>query len=138
MHEPRKDMTRQEVYSFVRKHLLAQGQRSRINGETGCAYYGVGKLRCAVGCLIPRKEYRKGFEGNGVGPVFHMLKPAKQPITYNLLNAHLELLRELQTIHDAGFGQHDSDQALPSEPSLTEVWRNRLDYLADTYNFSKE
>lgn len=82
--------TAQEVYSQVRKHLLTQGIQSMIEFH-GCQYRGPDGLKCAAGCLVSDEEYQPEMEGKVWEYVVHQ-KIA--PI------AHMELISELQTIHD--------------------------------------
>lgn len=59
-----KNVTLQEVFDRVVKHLLTQNKVSFAskNGDSKngdiCAYRGAGGLMCAVGCLIPDNLYK--------------------------------------------------------------------------------
>lgn len=95
-------MNKQEVFDKVAVHLLTQNRRSMkavpwvgLDAVMTCAYRGDEALMCAAGCLIPDAMYHGGMENltvyalqgefmqAGVGP------------------EALELLTELQRIHDA-------------------------------------
>ena len=94
--------TSQEVFDQVCKHMLDQGKKSVRNihraavdfGEQdggSCAYRGKQGLKCAAGCLIADDEYSEKMELNG----WHEL------VADGLVpEAHKELIRELQKIHD--------------------------------------
>ena len=96
--------TAQEVFDQVCKHMLAQRKKSvrNIRGAAvefvdseeqngSCAYRGYRGLKCAAGCLIADDEYSEKMELNG----WHEL------VADGLVpEAHKELIRELQKIHD--------------------------------------
>lgn len=83
-------MTEQEIIETVCTALDKQGARS-LNTKGECVYRGAGGLKCAVGVLIPDGEYCESLEGE---------------LTMDLLDAtgldesHLDLLLELQNVHD--------------------------------------
>ena len=59
----------QEVFKFVKNHLLAQNAVSRFSDggfspddPATCAYRGFDGLKCAVGCLITDEAYFPGLE----------------------------------------------------------------------------
>lgn len=87
-------MDAQEIFDKVATHLLKQGRRSLT--ETGsCAYRGVNGAMCAVGCLIPNHHYSPEMEGG----------TAEDLLIYHgeflpELNPHVELLSDLQALHD--------------------------------------
>lgn len=60
-----KRLTNQEIFTKVKRHLLKQKQQARRLG--GCAYRTEDGLKCAVGCLIPKKLYKKQIEGLAIG-----------------------------------------------------------------------
>lgn len=86
-------MTPQQLFNKVYCALRKQGRPSH-DGEF-CRYRMVEKgkvLKCAVGCLIARKDYKEGMEGSGVAAICHLL-PAE-------LREHTSLLTKLQQAHD--------------------------------------
>lgn len=56
-------MNRQEVFDKVCDHLVKQKQRAYVPGS-GCQYRA-GKLKCAIGALIPDEDYREEMDGRG-------------------------------------------------------------------------
>ena len=60
------DMTDQEMYDKVARHLLAQGEKSigcaAPGGNVCCMYRGRGGRSCAIGCLIPDEAYSEDLE----------------------------------------------------------------------------
>lgn len=81
--------TAQQVFDQVADHLLAQGEKSMLEGK--CVYNNHENLKCAAGCLIGDDEYDDLFEGNHW---FELVNSEKVP------KAHDGLIRGLQTIHD--------------------------------------
>lgn len=108
----------QEIFDKIAKHLLTQNKQSK--DEKGhCFYRGPDGLKCAVGAIIPDKDYDMKFEGLAVGDT-----PIKTFfIDSGYSNKEILLLKELQIIHDAG------------RPSC---WKNRLSDLALKYSLSSE
>lgn len=119
-------MNAQEVFDTVAVHLLDQGEPARRNaGGTGCAYRGVGGLKCAVGCLIPDEDYDAIIEGTVTGPcLFKATHPStrelkmRELLTKLDLVQHLDLLRRLQFIHD----DHDPDDWLNMLHETARKW----------------
>jgi hypothetical protein len=61
-------MNKQEIFDKVARHLLRQGEKSSSHGDQmDCMYRGPGKLKCAIGCLIPDKFYDYDIEGRTIG-----------------------------------------------------------------------
>lgn len=91
--------TAQEVFDRVATHLLKQGGCA-TDGES-CMYRSGNGKTCAVGCLIPDNLYDYAIEGSVVaGPDTgdHLLLILKALG----LHPHLDLLKELQNLHDSG------------------------------------
>lgn len=102
-------MTNQEAFTKSAEHLLQQGVRSLgISGK--CLYYGPGKVKCAVGALIPQEAYRSEFENMSLQEIANRVE--------ELQGAAIYLLRDLQCIHDT------------VEP---ENWRRELNIIARQY-----
>ena len=53
-------MTNQEIFTKVKNHLLTQNRKATEWGI--CRYRTTNGLKCAVGCLIPDKEYTDKIE----------------------------------------------------------------------------
>lgn len=101
-------MTLQGTFSRVAKHLLIQNRRStsREMGREGCAYYGRGRARCAVGCLIRAKHYSRNLEDSPLdGDVIVALRLSGVPVDAEKC---IPMLKELQQIHD-----HDDVEQWP-------------------------
>ena len=84
------ESTTEEVFEYIRNHLLTQNRRS-ANIDGTCMYKNEQGLKCAAGCLIPDDmyypdlEYRKWFA----------------LVTRNFApEDHMELIQEMQRIHD--------------------------------------
>jgi len=89
--------TDRDVFEFIKNHLLTQGQRSLMDNELTCAYFGAEGKKCAVGALIREDIYHSSIEEK---PVNHSL--VRSAVTKSVPNwiINLELLGELQSIHD--------------------------------------
>lgn len=92
-------MTAQEVFDKVIKGLIEQGQKSfsqhkcfyRLETDNGC-------LKCAVGLLIPDDEYDEKMETKVVAAIYEFDSLSEE--TRELLETHLDLLGDMQYIHD--------------------------------------
>ncbi len=99
----------QQVFDFVAAHMLKQnkqckeGDRCRYRVETG-KHKKV--LKCAAGCLIPRKDYQKRMEGKGWDWV---------SVSLDLQNPHCNLIQSLQRIHDG---------------NTPDTWKKKLENMA--------
>lgn len=92
----------QELYNYIRVHLLAQGVRSMRAGH--CAYYGTGDRKCAIGCVIAEEHYSPSmerccglleyFDGNRVCDM------VRKSVNYDLTSNDVQLLNYLQSVHD--------------------------------------
>jgi len=60
-----KRLTNQEIFTRVKRHLLKQKCQAKALG--GCRYRTSDDLKCAVGCLIPKKLYKTEIEGLVIG-----------------------------------------------------------------------
>lgn len=108
-------MTPQEIFDTVVKHLEAQGGRS--TDHLGCLYRGPKGKKCAVGSLISDDDYCPAMERMNVGrllPKFSHLP--------DWMRQNVELLTELQTVHDDG--------ANWGIPEATAVRRKKLFHIA--------
>lgn len=111
-------LTHQEVFDKSAGHLLKQMEKSTAGvSVTACYYRGHHGMKCAVGALIIDDVYTKRFENMTVAGLMDKHNNAMQECGLN--GTHIELLTDLQSIHDN------------SEPF---AWRNHLKTLADTHN----
>jgi len=87
-------ITAQSIYDTVLAHLRKQGVSSIERGvkDPSCMYRGPNNTSCAVGCLIPDKNYDFEMEHTSVDVAIVML-----PKGYI---KHLLLLTDLQNAHD--------------------------------------
>ena len=102
-------MTTQKAYERIRAWFLRPGAVFGFDREEGnCVYRGGSKpysrVRCAVGCLIPPKNYTDQLEG--MGP--HQLVIYELPDLFAGIN--VKFLEQAQTLHD--------NEACKVEPSI--------------------
>lgn len=105
-------MRARDIFNKARKHLLKQKKAAK-NEDGTCEYRSDNGLRCAVGCLIPKRVYDSSAEGDGIrmlrisggkwvsstgheNPLARMLTRAKIPATSKVRDT----LIRLQDIHD--------------------------------------
>jgi hypothetical protein len=104
-----KPITPQEFFDKIVRHLLKQGKKALHERtrkiSTVCAYLAADGCRCAAGCHIPRRDYRKAMEGKNVIALL-IENPKLKPRFPDLF-----LATELQQVHDL------------NEP---ETWRDKL------------
>lgn len=81
----------QEIFDKVAKHLLTQNEKA-VNFTGGCKYR-INGLKCAAGCLIPDKDYKKDFENRTVYSVEYFENAG-------FSNDEIYFIRDLQIIHD--------------------------------------
>lgn len=91
--------TKLEIFTEVSKHLSTQNRRS-VGVEGDCLYLAPNGDKCAVGCLIKPEFYKPSLE-------YHAMHSATPELSMALLNSGIsddqetvELLTELQHIHD--------------------------------------
>ena len=90
------NMNKQEIFTKVKKHLLKQNKRA--TSATGqCLYRTPEGLRCAAGCLIPKKLYDPDIEGKSFDCDSIRNLRAKLGVTSP---SCVSLVRDLQGIHD--------------------------------------
>lgn len=86
------EFTEQEVFNYVTKKIIEQGQPS-IDLERDNCVYSDGKLKCAAGHLIPSTVNTKKWDANGY-TWNQLIKKGLVPIT------HCDLIIDLQNAHD--------------------------------------
>ena len=85
----------QEVFDTSVSHLIKQGKPAATDGMYGtCSYRTPEGLKCAVGCLITTKEYKKSMEGKNVSALIEDNLIPKKLLPY------IALLKSLQKLHD--------------------------------------
>lgn len=127
------NLTAQEIFDKVARHLLTQKQQS-VHGL--CLYHDTNTgRRCAIGCLLDRSIPTRRFEG-GIIPYEGMsistgsLVEKKNRLLVQALvqsgidvDTHTTLLSSLQTIHD----DYQVDQ-----------WNERLNNLGQLLNLNRD
>ncbi len=108
-------MNDQQIFNKVARHLLKQNKRSAYNGT--CQYHTDKGLRCAIGCLIPKRLYIDSMESYTIEDLLQEYPEALTGVS----NKNLPLLIKLQNVHD--FNQ-------PAE------WRDHLRLAADSLGLS--
>lgn len=91
-------MTLQEIFDTSVNGLRAQGYQQSTDPIKGCLYRGPNGLKCAAGFCIPDEIYEESMEREVIGVVI-VKSPALQEMFPT--EAHEELLRRLQSIHDS-------------------------------------
>lgn len=100
-----KQLSKSEIFNKVFAHLSSQ-KRAAKNKSGICQYRtqnGKGKNMCAVGCLIPEKNYDSNIEGNSIENIYndpHLWKSIFKGTGINRSNPNLYLLDSMQFMHD--------------------------------------
>jgi hypothetical protein len=94
-------MGQQETFDTVVSHL--RRQNAKAVGNYGlCVYRSTNGRKCAVGCLIPDDKYSPSLEGHSLEVEFqNELKAILAEEGHDL-----DLVRQLQVIHDRVFIHH--------------------------------
>lgn len=101
--------TAQDLFNYITVFLMKQGQASKSTTSKNadidvCAYRGDQKRMCAVGCVLPDKFFRSAMEGQSVALLINEGLDRKEEKTFwKALDRHLELLLDLQLVHDEAF-----------------------------------
>jgi hypothetical protein len=82
--------TGQAVFDQVARHLLTQGRKS-LSRDGECMYRGDRGMQCAAGCLIGDDEGPENLE---------WITWAELATDGRVPNEHVDLIRQLQLIHD--------------------------------------
>lgn len=109
------DFTLQEIFDKVAGHLLKQKRKAENAGQ--CLYTMVEDHKvytCAVGCLIPKADYKKSIEGRSSADAYNIIT-GKSLYNYG---ERKDLLSALQTCHDSRAVSH---------------WRGELELIAERY-----
>lgn len=87
-----KEMSAQEVFNTVAKHLLTQNKKSENPLIGSLCLYKYNNLKCAAGIFIPDDKYVSKMEGLNWAEIVNL---------YDFLKSdHDELIISLQRIHD--------------------------------------
>lgn len=93
-------MNRQQIFDKVCNHLVVkQCARAYSEENLSCQYRTDDDKMCALGCLIPKKDYKKSFEADG--PIDDNLL-VQDYFKNNGINVkkNLRFLKDLQRAHD--------------------------------------
>jgi len=93
--------TKQSIFNRVAKHLLAQNKQAKkhIDHALLCAYRTEDGLACAVGCLIPKRDYSPQMECGGVNSLIWEQQKRGYKIP-KYFSKYKQFLIDLQLIHD--------------------------------------
>jgi hypothetical protein len=83
----------QKIFNIIVRHLGKQRKRSFDKSKAMCMYRGPNNTKCAVGCLIPNKDYSCAFEGSDIDMI-------NQKLNFIWNDKQVNLLADLQIIHD--------------------------------------
>lgn len=106
-------MNTKQLFKTVAEHLLNQQKQSKKGGS--CMYRGRAGNKCAVGCLISDEAYTEDLEGLRAKSEL-VVEALYTSLNYALTEIDIDLLEELQAIHDN---------------DLVEDWEVRLDNLSN-------
>lgn len=84
--------SKQQLFDFIGEHLIRQGKQAS-GGTFGCAYRGKDGLKCAIGCIIPDKFYKKEMENKSVFALFAFDLPW-------YIQRYNKFLDRMQGVHD--------------------------------------
>lgn len=92
--------TNQQVFNFVRNHLLTQNEKSLSVDDHMCMYKSDDNknLSCAIGCLIPKELYSSNMERKGLSSDVVIKILQKSLPNWKI---DFQLLESLQSIHDS-------------------------------------
>jgi hypothetical protein len=107
---------RADIFKYVVDHLRKQGCQSLVDHEGNCAYRGKGGAMCAVGVLIADDEYDPTWEGSGIDQLVE--KSLLPPPLMERIKQNLEMLIDLQNLHDACFVYDDGDSIKINEADI--------------------
>ncbi len=89
-------MTLQEIFDKVSLHLKTQKCRSVNKVTRYCLYRGMNGTSCAVGCLIPDKDYHCSMEYKNI----RNIEVLQEILGEDQYSIKLHLLDKLQYLHD--------------------------------------
>jgi hypothetical protein len=125
MNDPTKgSMTAQQLFNRIVRHLRKQGKKTPMK-EYGlgkcCQYLASNGTKCAIGCLITKREYKSEMEGSGVDCLLNKKSSAYAPSLAAKIGDNIELARSMQRIHD-----HERVSS----------WEKAFDFVAQDYELT--
>jgi hypothetical protein len=98
------NMTQQEIFDTVAKHLFTQGRQGKNNFAASCSYRAQDGSTCAVGCLIPDNLYSPAIESASYSYFGDSLEQARRDVFEYLGGKENEdFLYALQRLHDNNY-----------------------------------
>ena len=94
------EVTAQDMFNTMVRHLIKQRVRSMQANGYSCAYRGVDGTMCAVGVLIADEHYHAGLEAN-IASSSCVRAAVEASIKRGLTEIEVNLLSEMQSIHDS-------------------------------------
>jgi hypothetical protein len=129
--------SKQEVFDFVAKKLIEQGQKSASSKADGCAYRGDYGRKCAIGWLIPDSNYDPDIEGNTWAKIVGTF-PSVSAAVLDQIDPAVDInhgfFTYLQNCHDLADDGDDCDYTDPDE--WVSGLRARLRNFAAFYNLN--
>ena len=92
--------TKQQTFDMVVEGLRKQGCKSMTEEGEVCMYRGAGGTKCAAGMLISDEDYKPEFEFKILEKVESTNSAANELRACIGKNHDIELVRDLQLIHD--------------------------------------
>ena len=101
-------MNKKELFNKVKTHLLTQNAKAEDTELDNCQYLAPDGKTCAVGCLISKELYDPEIEGVNINTpnrsfdernslLISLIEKSNDIV---LSNDDIEMLMQLQTIHD--------------------------------------
>lgn len=115
--------TNQELFDHVCSHL-AQQKQPALDGNGTCVYRTSSGLSCAVGCLIPDKQYDSDFE-------FTLVDDLVARSVLRFTAANIVLAMDLQNAHDRSDTASDLQSNLRSIANEWQLDANKVDLIAE-------
>lgn len=117
------EFTEQQVFDFVTKKVIEQGEPS-INVKKDSCRYRHGKLKCAAGHLIPDDCYKS---------LWDVKNPSWEKLVSDgeVSDAHWLLIRDLQAAHD---GAAWKDNNYEDSKKFLSCVKTRFTEVANKYN----
>lgn len=94
-------MKRQDAFNIVWNHFVVnKGKPSVDRDSISCLYRGEAGAKCAIGVLLPDKNYEKSLEGEELEFVASLIPGLR-------VKENLGFLRQLQQAHDDASDKND-------------------------------
>ena len=124
------EVTTQDMFNTMVRHLIKQRVRSTQANGYGCAYRGVDGTMCAVGVLIADEYYRARLETNSASSSC-VRAAVEASIKRGLTAGEVQLLCEMQSIHDASL--HDLEYKIGRMRNTARSFQLEMPDYSDIY-----